>query len=684
MTKDVSDNPLMRPFDTPHQTVPFGKIKPEHFEPAISAEIEKTRERVQAIIDNPQPPDFDNTVAALDYADLRLKRLQSILSNLNSAETNPELQAAAEKIMPRISDFYSELMQNRDLFQRVKAVYDRRDSLDLTDEQRMLLDQTYRAFVRSGVDLPPDKRERLREINAALTRAGLKFTKNLLHDTNAYYLHLTDEKDLEGLPEDVRQAAAAEARKRNLEGWVFTLHYPSYGPFMKYAANRALREKLYKMYGSRAFHGDEYNNTGVVLDEVNLRKEKAALLGYPSYAAFVLEERMAEKPDTVWQFLDQLRQYAMPHARRDVERLRELARADGIDTLQAWDVAYYSEKLKRAELDLDDEKLKPYFPLDRVLDGMFEVARKLYGIRFEPAPDIDVYHPEVQAYRVLDRDGSFLGVFYTDFYPRPGKRQGAWMTSYRPQYKKDGRNVRPHISIVSNFTRPAGDKPSLLSFYEVNTLFHEFGHALHGLLSQVTYPSLSGTHVYWDFVELPSQIMENWTYEPEVLRMFARHYATDEPLPEETVQKLKDEKKFLEGMATVRQLGFGYLDMYWHDKYPEDFRDIVQYENAALDKVRLYPYVEGTLISPSFGHLFSGGYAAGYYSYKWAELLDADAFSIFKKSGIFDPETARKFRHLLEQGGSKHPMKLYLEFAGRPPRMDALLERAGFKQSDSN
>ena len=678
----MKDNPLLQPFHTPHETVPFSKIKPEHFEPAVRAEIEKTRENIRKIIDNPETPTFENTVAALDFADLRLKRLRQILTNINSANTNEQWQAVSEKVMPVISDFYSELMQNEALFDRIKRVYDRRNELTLNDEQSMLLEQTYRALVRNGVLLDKEKQETLRKINRRLTELSLQFTKNLLHDTNEYYLHITDENQLAGLPERVVRAAEEEAAKRGKEGWIFTLHYPSYGPFMKNASMRPLREQMYKLYGSRAFKGDEYDNRETVLEEVRLRKQKAALLGYPSYAAYVLEERMADSPEKVMAFLDELYGYAMPVARKETEQLRQLAKADGVDTLQAWDIAYYSEKLKREKLQLDEEKLKPYFPLDKVVAGLFETARKLYGIRFEKAPDIDVYHPDVQAYRVLDADGSFLAVFYADFFPREGKRQGAWMTSFNPQYIYNGKEVRPHISIVTNFSKPTGDEPSLLSFYEVNTLFHEFGHALHGMLSKVTYPSLSGTNVYWDFVELPSQIMENWTYEPEVLQMISGHYQTGEPVPQEYIEKLKREKQFLEGMATVRQLGFGYLDMAWHHRYPEDFENIVQYENLALDKIRLYPYVEGTLISTSFGHLFAGGYAAGYYSYKWAELLDADAFSIFKKSGIFDKETAGRFRHLLEQGGTRHPMELYIEFAGRRPKIDALLERAGFKQSN--
>ncbi len=673
------ENPLITGFNTPYETVPFSRIKPEHFEPAIKKAVEDAKKEIDNIINNPEPADFGNTVEALAFSGMHLNRLQQILSNLNSAETNKALQEAAEKMMPYISDFTSELLQNEKLFERIEQVYQQKDKLQLNDEQNMLLEKTYKNFIRSGARLNKKDKKELKDINRKLTELSLKFTKNLLHDTNEYYLHITDSARLKGLPKRNIQQAEEEARKRQKEGWIFTLHYPSYGPFMKYAADRSLREKFYKLYGSRAFKGDEYDNRQVVLDEVNLRKRKAKLLGYDTYADYVLEERMAETPAKVMAFLDDLYGHAKPYATKEWEELNKLAREDNIDTLQAWDVAYYSEKLKQKKLQLDEEKLKPYFPLEQTLEGMFEVARKLYGIRFEPAPEIDVYHPDVKPYKVFDEKDEFLAVFYADFFPRPGKRQGAWMTSYKPQYIKDGKNSRPHISIVTNFSKPTATEPSLLSFYEVNTLFHEFGHALHGMLSQVTYPGLSGTNVYWDFVELPSQIMENWTYEPQVLEMFAKHYQTGEAIPYDYIEKLKRQKQFLEGMATLRQLGFGYLDMAWHYRYPEGYENIVSYENAALDPTRFYEYVPGTLVSTSFGHLFSGGYAAGYYSYKWAELLDADAFSIFKKNGIFDKQTARKFRKLLEQGGSKHPMELYKEFAGRPPQLDALLERAGFK-----
>ncbi len=677
----MQENPLMTSFNTPYETVPFSRIKPEHFEPAILKALEDTRKEIRKITDNPGKPSFENTVEALAFSGMHLNRLQQILSNLNSAETNEKLQAVAEKMMPLISDFHSEVMQNEKLFARIEKVYRQKDELQLDEVQKTLLEKTYKSFVRNGAKLNEKDKKELKEINRKLTELSLKFNKNVLHDTNEYILHINDETQLAGLPERVIQAAKEEAEKRQKEGWIFTLHYPSYGPFMKYAQNRALREKFYKLYGSRAFKGDAYDNRKVVLEEVKLRKRKANLLGYETYAEYVLEERMAETPRKVMEFLDELYNNAKPFALKEWKTLQNLARKDGIDRLQAWDVAYYSEKLKKQKLELDEEKLKPYFPLEQTVEGLFEVARKLYGIKFEPAPDIDVYHPDVKAYKVKDKTGELLAIFYADFFPRPGKRQGAWMTSYKPQYIKDGKNSRPHISIVMNFTKPTSGEPSLLSFYEVNTLYHEFGHALHGMLSQVVYPGLSGTNVYWDFVELPSQIMENWTYEPEVLKMFARHYKTGEPIPYEYIEKLKEEKKFLEGLATLRQLGFGYLDMAWHHRFPEGYDHIADFENKAVNPTRFYDYVPGTLISTSFGHLFAGGYAAGYYSYKWAELLDADAFSIFKKNGIFDKETAQRFRHLLEQGGTRHPMDLYKEFAGRPPRPDALLERAGFKET---
>ena len=677
----AQDNPLLHLQDYPYESIPFHLITPAHFQEAFPVVMKQTSSRIDRIATNSQTPDFHNTVAALDIALTDLHRLQSVLSNLNSAATNNEIQALAEKWMPELTSFYNRIYQRDDLFRRIQAVYNKRKDAGLDEEQAMLTETYYRQYVHGGALLDEQGKEQLGRIKRELSELSLRFQKNLLHDTESFSLHLTSPEEVAGIPAAILDQAAATAHKQGKEGWVFTLHYPSYGPFMKYAARRDLRERMYRAYMSRAYHGDEYDNTGVVRREAVLRRDLARLLGYDSYASLVLTERMAETPGRVLEFLDELYHYARPAAMDDIHALSQLAAADGIRTLQAWDKSYYAEKLKRQRLNLDDELIKPYFPLPHVLEGMFDVAGKLYGIRFEKAPNIPVYHSGVTAYKVLDSDGEFLALLYTDFYAREGKRQGAWMTSYKAQYTTpEGRDSRPHISIVTNFGAPAGDRPALLNFYEVNTLFHEFGHALHGMLARTRYPGLSGTNVYWDFVELPSQVMENWTYEPEVLNMIARHYQTGESLPAAMVEKLRESRRFLEGMATLRQLGFGYLDMAWHHRMKEPPADLEAFERQVFEPVRLVPPVEGTLMSTQFGHLFAGGYAAGYYSYKWAELLDADAFSIFKKNGIFDQETARRFRRLLEQGGTRHPMKLYIEFAGRPPKIDALIQRAGFSK----
>ena len=680
MTEKTENPLLVEKFNTPYESIPFSKIEPGHFKSAIELAMKEAKDEIERIKNNPQEATFENTVEALDYAGLRLQILSRLLSNLNSAETNEAIQQVAQEIFPRLSEFNNEIKQDEKLFERVRYVKEHVDMSRLTEEQKTLLDRTYKSFVRSGALLSPEQKEEFKKIDKRLSELSLKFSKNLLHDTNEYTLHITDRKDLKGLPENVVKAAEEEARKRDKQGWIFTLQYPSYGPFMKYAENRQLREKLYKLYMTRGFHGDEYDNVPVILEMVELRRKKAELLGYDSYADFVLEERMAETPDRVISFLDELESYVHPVGEKELQALKTMAGSDGIEKFMPWDKAYYSEKLKQKKLDLDEEKLKPYFLLEKVVDGLFKTVHKLYGLQFVRTDNIDVYHPDVQVYEVRDEDGSFLALLYMDFFPREGKRQGAWMTSFKTQYKKDGKDHRPHISLVMNFTKPTDNTPSLLSFYEVTTLFHEFGHALHGMLSDVTYPSLAGTNVYWDFVELPSQIMENWVYEKEVLDMFAQHYETGEKLPVEYLEKIKQTKQFLEGMATLRQLGFGYLDMAWHYTYPGKINDAEAYEVQAMKKTRLLPHVPNTMMSPGFGHLFAGGYAAGYYSYKWAELLDAHAFSIFRKNGIFDKETARKFRHLLEQGGTRHPMELYKEFAGTEPDIKPLLRRAGFIQ----
>ncbi|MDG1572071.1 M3 family metallopeptidase [Robiginitalea sp. M366] len=668
-------NPLLQDFDL----TPFDALQTEHFGPAFAAALEEARAEIDAIAGNPEPAGFENTIAALDFAGYRLDRISSAFFNLNAAETNKEIQALAQEISPKLSEFANDITLNRALFLRVKAVYEQRDTLELTPEQHTLLERKYRHFSRNGANLDAPGQKRLREIDSELSRLKLTFGEHVLEETNTYELHLTREEDLEGLPKAVCQAAKQVAETRDKDGWVFTLDYPSYLPFMKYAENRELRKTMALAFGSKGFHGNALDNQQTVLQIARLRYERAQLLGYESHAHFVLEERMAESPAAVKDFLEALLEKAMPAARREKDELEAFARErDGITTLEGWDNAFYSEKLRQRKFNLDDEKLKPYFELNAVLAGAFDIAGKLYGLRFEAAADIPVYHEEVRAYRVLDGKGDLTSIFYADFHPRPGKRGGAWMTSYKPQYRRNGRNERPHISIVCNFTRAQGDLPSLLTFNEVTTLFHEFGHALHGMLADTTYPGLSGTSVFWDFVELPSQIMENWCYQPEALALFARHYQTGEILPQEWVERIRESANFLEGMATVRQLSFGFLDMAWHGADSSAVTDVKAYESKAFAPTRLFPEQQETCMSTSFSHIFQGGYASGYYSYKWAEVLDADAFAYFKEEGIFNRGVADRFReNVLSRGGTEDPMELYTRFRGREPQLEALLERAG-------
>ncbi len=668
-------NPLLTPFDT----APFSKIKNEHFKPAFLQAIEDARAEIDTVTDNPDKPSFENTIEALEYTGQQLDRISSVFFNLNSAETNEEIQKIAQEVSPLLSEFSNDITLNVELFKRIKSVYDQRDELSLTAEQQTLLDKKYKSFSRNGANLPEEKKKSLREIDAELSKLKLTFGENILAETNKYEMHLTDEADLDGLPEGEKEAAAQLADAKEKEGWLVTLDYPSYIPFMKYAKNRELRKELALAFGSKGFHGDELDNQKNVLKIANLRYERAQLLGYETHAHFVLEERMAETPEKVREFLNELLEKAKPAAEREFKQLEDFAKElDGIDQLQKWDGSYYSEKLKQKLFDLDDEKLKPYFKLENVIAGVFKVAEKLFGLRFEAVSDIDTYHKEVKTYRVYDDKNNFISLFYADFHPRKGKRGGAWMTFYKSQYQKNGENVRPHISNVCNFTRSTSTKPSLLTFNEVTTLFHEFGHGLHGMLADTVYPSLSGTSVYWDFVELPSQVMENWCYEKEALELFATHYETGEPIPMELVKKIKDSATFQEGMQTLRQLSFGLLDMSWHGANPSDITDVKTQETLAFEGTKLYPETAETCMSTAFAHIFQGGYSSGYYSYKWAEVLDADAFAYFKEKGIFDKEIATKFKdNILSKGGTENPMVLYKRFRGAEPKVEALLERAG-------
>ena len=676
-------NPLLENYNTPHTTAPFSQIKNEHFKPAFEEAIKRAKAEVEALTENPEAPTFKNTIEALDFSGYTLDRLSSIFFNLNSAETNDEIQKIAQEVSPMLSEFSNDIRLNEKLFKRVKAVYDDKDNLELTIEQETLLDKKYKGFSRNGANLNDSDKTKLREIDMKLSKLSLQFGENVLAETNAFQMHLTDENQLKGLPDGAKEAAKMVAKEKNLDGWVITLDYPSYIPFMTYAEDRSLREKLAKAFGARAFQNNKNNNEQVVLDIVKLRHERANLLGYKTHAHFVLEERMAETPEKVLSFSNDLLEKAKPAAEREFKELSDFAKKDGITQLQKWDGAYYTEKLKKQRFDLDQEKLKPYFKLENVIEGAFTIANKLFGLQFNEVDTIDKYHKDVKTYEVTNVKGEFLSVFYADFFPRKGKRNGAWMTSYKSQWKKDNDNSRPHISIVCNFTKPTETKPSLLTFNEVTTLFHEFGHALHGMLANTTYPSLSGTSVYWDFVELPSQLLENWCYEKEALDLFAKHYETNAPIPMELVEKIKDSSNFMEGMQTLRQLSFGLLDMQWHNGDPSNINNVKEFELKAFEGTQLYPDVAENCMSTAFSHIFQGGYSSGYYSYKWAEVLDADAFEYFKETGIFNKEKANKLlENVLSKGGTDKPMDLYKRFRGAEPSNEALLKRAGLVEKE--
>lgn len=669
------NNPLLTPFDI----APFSKIKNEHFKPAFLESMAQARQEIDSIANSSSAATFENTIAALDFAGQQLDRVSSIFFNLNSAETNPEIQKIAQEVSPLLSEFSNDIMLNESLFKKVKAVFEQKDTLDLTKEEYTLLEKKYKSFSRNGANLHEDKKIRLREIDAELSKLKLQFGENVLAETNKYEMHLTDEAHLDGLPEGEKEAAEQLAKSKDKEGWLITLDYPSYIPFMKYAKNRKLRRELSIAFGSKGFHNDELDNQEYIMMIARLRYERANLLGYKTHAHFVLEERMAETPEKVHKFLNELLEKAKPAAVREFKELETFAKElDQIDRLEKWDSAYYSEKLKQKLFNLDDEKLKPYFKLENVIAGVFKVSEKLYGLQFEEVFDIDKYHSDVKTYRIYDEQKKLVSLFYADFHPRAGKRGGAWMTSFKSQYVQNGVNVRPHISNVCNFTKPTTSKPSLLTFNEVTTLFHEFGHGLHGMLANTVYPGLSGTSVYWDFVELPSQILENWCYEKEALELFATHYDTGELIPMDMVEKIKESSTFQEGMATLRQLSFALLDMSWHGTDPSNITNVKEQEKEAFKDTDLFPDMPETCMSTSFAHIFQGGYSSGYYSYKWAEVLDADAFAYFKEKGIFNKEVATKFKeNVLSKGGTENPMDLYKRFRGAEPKIEPLLERAG-------
>jgi len=668
------ENPLLKEFQTPFESAPFDQIKIEHFIPAIEKTIQIALDEINTLVHQKESPTFENTIVQLENCGSLIARNSALLFNLNSAETSDELQKTAQLASPILTQFQNDIRLNEALFERIKYVYQHEDKTKLSAEQNTLLTKEYKSFIRNGANLDTASKEKLRLIDTQLGKLSLTFGEHVLADTQAFSLHIEKEEDLSGLPPSVIEMAAEEASRRDKKGWVFTLDYPSYIPFMTYAENRELRKKLSLAFGQRGFQMNSQNNTDLILELVKLRKERAQLLGYPSHAAFILEERMAQSEQNVKSFLDELATKAKPAAQKEWEIMESFASKKlGLDQLEKWDTAYVAEKLKQAELDLDEQQLKPYFPLNQVLQGLFEIVKKLYGIELRKNKDVAKYHEEVDVYEVY-KENAFYALLYTDFFPRAGKRNGAWMTSYRSQ--KTGQ--RPHISIVCNFSKPTQTKPSLLTFQEVTTLFHEFGHALHGMLANTSYSSLSGTSVFWDFVELPSQIMENWCYQPEALALYAKHYETAEVIPNELIQKIKKAAHFQQGLQTLRQLSFAYLDLSFHDQHANRIKDVKQHEKEQIQHLQFTKDIAENCLSTAFSHIFQGGYSAGYYSYKWAEVLDADAFELFLEKGIFDGPTAHAFlKHILSKGGTEHPMTLYKRFRGKEPDPSALLRRAG-------
>lgn len=681
-TGPKTDNPLLSEFNTPHNTPPFEKIKLEHYEPAFTQAIEMAKKDVDAVINSKEKPTFENTVVALDHCGETLDKVSSIFFNLNSACTNAEMQAIAQKVSPMLSEYSNYVNLNEDLFKRIKVVYENKDNLKLTTEQATLLEDTYKGFVRGGANLTGEKKKRYKEIATELSQATLKFGENELKETNAFELLITDKKELKGLPESALEMSAYAAKQKEKEGWLFTLQYPSYGPILKYADNRELREKIYRATSSKGFKKNENNNCELIKKITSLRLERANLLGYKSHADYVLEERMAQSADNVNKFLADLLNASHSYAKKEQKEIANYAKKLGFKgTLQRWDFGYYAEKLKQAKYKLDDEMIKPYFKIENVEKGIFDLAGKLYGIKFKEVNNIQKYHEDVKTFEVYDNDGSFLSILYMDYFPRESKSGGAWMTSFRSQHIKDGKDIRPLVTVVTNFNKPTDKKPSLLTHGQVTTFLHEFGHALHGMLSKCTYGSTSGTSVFRDFVELPSQIMENWAMEKEWLDTWAVHYKTGEKMPAELIAKIKKAENYLAAYANDRQVSFAMTDMAWHSINEPIKISVIDFEKKALAPTEMFPAVEGSCFSTAFGHIFAGGYAAGYYGYKWAEVLDADAYSVFKKNGIFDKETAESFRkNVLEKGGSQHPMELYVNFRGHEPTNEALIKRMGLEK----
>lgn len=691
MNQDIErKNPFFEPYHTPHDTAPFDCIRLEDFEEAFMEGIRRDNEQIEKIISNPDKPTFDNTIISVDdekdnYYDL-LSRTSSVFFNLLSAETNDEMDALAQKLSPILTKHANDIRLNNKLFERIKYVH--RHHRKLTPEEKMLLDNCYDGFVRSGALLDNAGKDRLRQLTEEASRLGLQFSQNLLKEQKAFLLHITDEQQLDGLPETAREAAALAAKERNLDGWIFTLDYPSYQPFMTYSTQRELRRQMYMARNTICTHDNTENNLEICKRLVNLRREIAQLLGYKTHADYVLCRRMASNVRGVYKLLNDLIVAYKPTAQAEREQLNKMTK----EKLEPWDTAFYSHKLQMKKYNLDAEMLRPYFQLEKVIEGVFGLATRMYGITFKENKDIPVYHSDVKAYEVFDKDGSFLAVFYADFYPRKGKQSGAWMTEYQGQWMEredmhrpfgpdNCKNVRPHVSVVMNLTKPTADKPALLTLGEVETFLHEFGHSLHGMFANTRFESLSGTNVWWDFVELPSQFMENFSIEKEFLRTFAFHYETGEPLPDELIDRIVKSRNFMAATACLRQVSFGLLDMAYYTKKDAFDEDIIAFEKKAWKKAILGQQLTNTCMTVQFSHIMAGGYAAGYYSYKWAEVLDADAFSVFKREGIFNPQTAQRFRDcVLSKGGTEHPMELYKKFRGSEPTIDALLKRNGIKR----
>ncbi len=671
----MHQNPLLTESPLPYGAPQFDKIQNSDYLPAFEEAFRQGKQEIDAIVANPDAPTFQNTIEALEYAGSMVNKVGAIFYNLLEADATDELQEIAEKVSPMTTEYSMYISLNEELFQRIKTVYNQRESLGLEPDQMKLVEDTYKSFERSGANLSPEDKKKYSEISERLSLLSLQYQKNQLASTNNFQMVLTDEADLAGLPGYIRDMAAQAAKDKEVEGWLFDLSAPSYGGFMKFSDRRDLREKMYRAYNRRAY-GDEWDNTETIRQIVDLRYQEASLLGYKDYADYKTELRMVKNGDAVWNFIEKLRAPALPKAKEEVAELNKYAKSIGFDgdQIRPWDFSYYAEKLRVAKYNVTDEELKPYFRLEDCIDAIFSLANRLYGITFQPA-NVPVYHPDVKVYEVRDADGSFLALFYADFFPRATKRSGAWMTSFRELRVKDGVEERPFISLVTNFTKPTADTPSLITHDEFTTMLHEFGHSLHGILAKGRYPSMTGTSVDHDFVELPSQIMENWGYEKEYLTTFAKHYQTGDALPDSLINKIKASKNYLSAYYHMRQLQFGILDMNYHTRTTPIEGDIIKFEKDALLSTDVLPSVPECIISTSFSHIFAGGYAAGYYSYKWAEVLAADGFSLFEEKGIFDKETARKFRHLLEQGGSVEAAKLYREFRGHDPEPEALLRQ---------